>query len=154
MRLQDVMKTRVEKIEAEAPADGAWHLMRLRGIHHLVVTDGPSLVGILSDRDLGGARGAGLRRGKRVRDLMTPDVVDAPPRTTLRQAANRMRGLSIGCLVVREDGDLRGIVTVSDLLEQVGRGAEKPGASAERRGLAHRGMGRKPRGTRKARRRA
>jgi CBS domain-containing protein len=152
MRLQDVMKTKVETIEADAPADGAWHLMRSRGLHHLVVTDGPALVGILSDRDLGGGRGTELRQGKQVRDLMTPDVVDAPPRTTLRQAANRMRGLSIGCLVVREDGELRGIVTVSDLLEQLGRGAEKAGATAERRTLAHRGMGRKPGGTGKARR--
>ena len=60
-----------------------------------------------------------------VADLMTAPAVTVEPTTTVRQAANVMRGRSIGCLVVVESGHAIGIVTVSDLLELVGRGLDR-----------------------------
>ena len=44
----------------------------------------------------------------------------------VRQAANLLRGRTIGCLPVLEDGKLVGILTTTDLLEQIGRGSDRP----------------------------
>jgi acetoin utilization protein AcuB len=144
MRLNEIMATAVDTIDVGAPADSAWQRMRLNRIHHLVVMEAQSVVGVISDRDLGGARGSDMRKGKEVRELMTPSIVAAGPTTTVRQAANLMRGRSIGCLPVIENGSLRGIVTVTDLLELMGRGAERPTARAQRAVLRGRGPRRKP----------
>lgn len=138
MRVQDVMTTAVQTISPSTPAEEAGNLMRAKGIHHLVVCDGPRVVGLLSDRDIGGRHGAPIRENRIVSDLMTERVVTVSPTRTVRQAANLMRGRSIGCLVVVGKGRTLGIVTVADLLELVGRGAERPVATAPRRLLNHR----------------
>jgi acetoin utilization protein AcuB len=129
MRLQDIMTSEVEIIAPHATADEAWTLMQQAGIHHLVVVEEAMPVGVVSDRDLGGPRGAPLRRDRCVEDLMTRTLVTAEPEMTLRRAANLMRGRSIGCLPVVDSGKLRGIVTVSDLLEQLGRHPQAAGPS-------------------------
>lgn len=144
MRLIDIMETAVDTVQAAAPADSAWQRMRLRRIHHLVVMNGRTVAGVISDRDLGGPRGSQLREGRQVRELMTPSVVAAAPATTVRQAANLMRGRSVGCLPIVENGALRGIVTVTDLLELIGKGAERPMATAQRAVMRGRGPRRKP----------
>jgi CBS domain-containing protein len=69
---------------------------------------------------------------------MTAPAVTADPTTTVRQAANIMRGRSIGCLVVVKAGRAVGIVTVSDLLELMGRGVDRPVAETKRWTLRHR----------------
>jgi acetoin utilization protein AcuB len=74
---------------------------------------------------------------------MTSPVVTARPETTLRQAANLLRGRTIGCLPVLEEGRLLGIVTTTDLLELIGRGAERPVAKSRRFILKGRGPRRK-----------
>lgn len=126
MRLQDIMSKEVATTAASESADRAFERMRQRRIHHLAVTDKNEIVGIISDRDLGGPRGTRVREGHTVRDLMTSKPVMVPPDTTIRQAANRMKSRFIGCLLVGEGTRVQGIVTVSDLLELIGRGLEKP----------------------------
>jgi acetoin utilization protein AcuB len=138
MRVQDVMTKNVRTIEPTAPAEKAWNQMRLHRIHHLVVTGASGLVGVLSDRDAGGRRGAAVRTNHTVADLMTGPVVTADPTMTVRQAANVMRGRSVGCLVVVKSGRAVGIVTVSDLLELVGRGLDRGAATSRRWTLKHR----------------
>lgn len=137
MRLQDVMTAKVRTIAPTSSAEEAWNMMRIHGIHHLVVTEEHRPIGILSDRDAGSRRGAAVRANKAVGDLMTAPAVTAAPTMTIRQAANMMRGRSIGCLVVVDSGRPVGIVTVSDLLEVVGRGVDR-GATNARRILNHR----------------
>jgi CBS domain-containing protein len=138
MRVQDVMTEGVRTIAPTAPAEDAWNKMRLHGIHHLVVTKENRIVGVLSDRDAGGRRGAAGRMTKTVGDLMTSPAVTAEPTMTVRQAANLMRGRSIGSLVVARSGRAVGIVTVSDLLELVGRGLDRGASASARRTLSHR----------------
>jgi CBS domain-containing protein len=133
MRLREIMSTDVRTARPNQTADRAWSEMQLRHLRHLVVMDGPQVVGILSERDLGGRHGAVVRRGHTVGDLMTQQVVSAAPQTTLRQASNLMRGRTVGCLPVIDDGRVIGIVTVTDILEQLGRGATRPAVRAERR---------------------
>ena len=138
MRLRDVMTEQVRTIAPTATAEDAWNVMRLHRIHHLVVTENARAVGILSERDTGGRRGAAIRKNYTVADLMTTPVVTATPTMTVRQAANLMRGRSIGCLVVVRAGRPIGIVTVSDLLELMGRGFDRSVAVNARRPLNHR----------------
>jgi acetoin utilization protein AcuB len=143
MRVQDVMTTGVRTIAPTAAAEDAWNIMRLHRIHHLVVTSENRPIGVLSDRDTGGRRGAAVRMNNTVGDLMTAPAVTAEPAMTVRQAANVMRGRSIGCLVVVESDHAIGIVTVSDLLELVGRGLDRGVAASRRWTLKHRAPHRK-----------
>ena len=139
MRLQEIMSKDVLTATANESADAAWERLWRAKIHHLVVMDGKRVVGIISDRDLGGARGQRVRSGCSVSDLMSPSVVTATPTTTLRQAANLMRGRSVGSLPVLDGGRLKGIVTIADLLGQIGSGAEKPVVRGTRWTLGARG---------------
>jgi acetoin utilization protein AcuB len=132
MRLNEVMTTRVETTTSDQSADQAWEQMRFRRIRHLVVMRGNDIVGVLSERDLGGAHGEDVRRGRTVDDLMNDAVVTASPATTVRDAANLLRGHTIGCLPVVDRGKLVGIVTVSDLLDLLGRGSVRPIAESVR----------------------
>jgi acetoin utilization protein AcuB len=134
MRVQDVMTKEVQTIAPTASAVEAWELMRGRRIHHLVVTKGREVIGVLSDRDAGGRAGTAVRRTRTVSELMTRPAVTVGPAATIKKAANVMRGRSIGCLVVVDAGRAVGIVTVSDLLELVGRGMDR-GASTTSRPL-------------------
>lgn len=129
MRVQDVMTRRVETIEDRASAELAYESMKVKGIRHLVVKNGSALVGVLSQRDLGVSEQRDFREKRLVSDLMKAHVVTIGPEASVKQAANLMRGRSIGCLPVVEDGPrsrLVGIVTVSDLLELLGRGVDRP----------------------------
>ena len=143
MRVQDIMTTGVKTITPATAAADAWNTMRINRIHHLVVIKESQVVGVLSDRDAGGRRGAALRTNTAVADLMSAPAVTVEPALTVRQAANLMRGRSIGCLVVVESARVVGIVTVSDLLELLGRGMERGVATSTRWTLKHRAPHRK-----------
>ncbi|HUM12730.1 MAG TPA: CBS domain-containing protein [Myxococcaceae bacterium] len=121
MRLMEIMTTDVRTASATEDAERAFQRMRNGRIRHLVVMDGRRVVGVLSERDVGGPRGSAVRAGKTVGELMSGQAVTASPTTTIRQAANLLRARTIGCLPVLEDGELAGIVTVTDVLELLGR---------------------------------
>jgi len=128
------MSTPVATIAATASVAQARETMKREGIHHLVIGGGRNLAGVVSARDLIGARATDT-----VGDVFTEAVATATPRTTVREAANLLRGRTIGCLPVVDGGRVVGIVTISDLLDLVGKGAERPVARAERASLTKRG---------------
>jgi len=128
MRLQDIMSRDIKTIGPGATITEARAAMRTNRVRHLVVTQGRDVVGIISDRDLGGRATANGKatQGLTVNDLMSQNVVTAAPETTVRQAANLLRGFVISSLVVRDKTGPTGIVTTTDLLDLLGRGAERP----------------------------
>ncbi len=126
MKLRQIMSSPVQTVQFDDTAEHAWHCMQACGIHHLAVLDGHTLVGILSDRDLGGSSGTARRAGKTAGELANPAVVTAEAGSTVRDAANKLRGYAIGCLPILDDGLLVGIVTIADLLELLGRRALRP----------------------------
>lgn len=126
MKISEIMTEPVVSIDADASARSAWMKMQQEQIRHLVVTDNGELVGVISDRDLGGKSGTDVRRGRTVRDLMSTNVATATPEMSLRQAANLMRGRLIGCLPVLDGDELVGIVTATDVLDALGRGTTRP----------------------------
>jgi acetoin utilization protein AcuB len=135
MRLQDIMSTDIKTIEPGAGLEEARDLMRQHRIHHLLVFTGGEVVGIVSDRDL--AQRTEVKGG--VADVMSEDLVTASPQMTVRQAANLMRGRGIGCLAVIEGARPVGILTTTDLLELIGRGADRPIERSTRWTLRRRG---------------
>lgn len=140
MRVQDVMKTRVESIEATAPISAAVEQMRRRRIRHLIVTRDNRVAGVVSDRDVHALSAPDFTR---VEAVMASPAISASSEMTLRKAANLLRGRSIGCLPVMDGGRLVGIVTTSDLLERIGRGVERPVTRGKRWILKDRGPRRK-----------
>jgi acetoin utilization protein AcuB len=141
MRLQEIMKRKVVTLPAEASEDQAVELMRRGRIHHVVVVHGGDVVGVVSARDLNDSANR-FRIERTLGDVMTP-AVTATGHTTVREAANLMRGRSIGCLPIVEDGRLAGIVTVSDLLTLLGKGSERPVNQTKRWIMKGRGPRRK-----------
>lgn len=129
MRLGEIMRTHVETISPGESAEAAVERMRRARIRHLVVQDGQTVVGVVSDRDLapGSARGT-----RTVEDVMTSPALTCGPHTTLREAANLLRGRTIGCLPVIEEGRVAGIITTTDLLELIGSEIERPAAKTRR----------------------
>lgn len=118
MKIADLMSRRVHVAGPDLDAETAWRCMDQLHIRHLVVVDEQEqVIGLLSERDLGGRHGAQVRYQKSVRDLMAPDPVSLDPEADVRQAAELLRGLSIGCFPVIADSALVGIVTTSDLLD-------------------------------------
>ena len=137
MQLLELMTKRVQTVPPSMAASDAWTLMRQKRIHHLAVLDGSMLVGVISGHDLG-SENAGVREGRTVAELMHRAVVTLPPTASTQKAANVMRGRTIGSVIVVEEGRVVGIVTVSDLLEAVGRGGERGVERGKRWTLKHR----------------
>lgn len=125
MRVYEVMSKAVETVKPKVAASEAKTRMRQKKIHHLVVTAGGKVHGIVTDRDLGGPKLPKVLGDRTVEDLMTSPVVTVTTRTPIRRAAALMKGRSLGSLVVTSaNGKLAGIVTVSDLLELLARKPE------------------------------
>ena len=139
MRMAEIMSSPVATVGPDESVGRALERMRIDGIHHLVVVDGKELIGVIGERDLSERQHAGERVGERV----IPPPVVVGPRTTVREAANLLRGRLLGCLPIVENDKLVGVVTISDLLELLGRGAIQPSPTAKRWTLKHRGPRRK-----------
>jgi acetoin utilization protein AcuB len=137
MRIKDVMTTKVEQISPSDTPERAKTLMRVRGVKQLVVVDGGVVKGIVTAHQLA-EQPAGARAT--IGEIMTRHVVSASPELTIRQAANMMRGNTVAALPVLDGDRLVGIVTVSDLLELIGRGAERPVEKGRRAVLKNRGV--------------
>jgi CBS domain-containing protein len=119
------MSKKVETVKPAVLASEAKTRMRRRGIHHLVVTEGAQVQGIVSERDLGGPKLPKVLGKWTVGDLMTDQVVSVTTRTPIRRAASLMKGRSIGSLVVTSaNGKVAGIVTVADLLDLLAKRPE------------------------------
>ena len=140
MRVYEVMSKDVETVKPAVHASEAKTRMRQRKIHHLVVSQGSQLQGIVSDRDLGGPKLPKTLGDWTVGDLMTSPVVTVTTRTPIRRAAALMTGRSIGSLVVTSaNGKVAGIVTVADLLDWIARQPEHVSNRALRKARKERG---------------
>lgn len=108
----------------------ARELLSKHRINQLPVVVNEKLVGIVTDRDIRNAYPSSLRllRGKDIDDfadahtieeVMTYNVIVVNPRTSLREATQRLRRQRLGALPVVENEQLVGIITRSDLLDAV-----------------------------------
>jgi len=119
MKVSEIMRAGVQHVRPGTPLATARDRMRARKIHHLLVLEDGEVRGVLSLRDLTTRGRVGRAPSLVVGDVMTPRVVTVAPETSVRRAANMMRGHAIGCVIVVEDGTPVGIVTLADLLDRV-----------------------------------
>lgn len=128
MEVSALMTPNPFQIAPDASLDEALALMDEHDVRHLVVSDGSSVVGVLSDRDLLQATGwmraaARARRPHdgsepgRVADIAHANPVTISPQDSVVLAAVELSGRAIGCLPVMRDGRLVGILSELDLVE-------------------------------------
>jgi len=116
------MTKRVVVVPPQLALSEAWRLMTAGPIRHLLVVEGESLLGILSDRDV-------LIRahlsddghleipGSQVSKAMTPSPIVCSPDTHVSEIVRTMTEQKIDALPVMAEGErLVGLVTTTDLL--------------------------------------
>ena len=117
MRVSSLMTRSVISLTPGDTVARAKQHFRNNNIHHLLVLDGKSVVGIVTFEQLRGRSDLEV-----VRDFMVKNVVSVDSDTTLRKAASLMIGGHTGCLPVVDNGKLSGIITTTDLRRAVSSG--------------------------------
>lgn len=118
MRVRDAMSSQVLIVGPDHTLRQAAQMMAARGIGSAVVIDPDSEgVGIMTERDVLKAIGAGLDPDvERTSSHITWDVVYAGPQWTLEEAAVAMARGGFRHLVVLEDSDVLGVISVRDIM--------------------------------------
>ena len=116
-RVGEVMSAAIYKTTAKTSLSEAWQAMLDCGTRHLPVVESDNrIIGVISDRDLGGI-GAQIEAFP-VSQVMSNCVVVATEDTSLLDVAAVMINKKIGSVpVVGEDRMLLGVVTRTDILK-------------------------------------
>ena len=134
VRVADWMSKRVLVVETFDSIGIARQLMARHRVNQLPVLENEKLVGLVTDRDIRDAYPTSMliNYGKAidrfaesvtVEEVMSHDVMVVRPETALVTAVGLLRRHRIGSLPVMKNGKLVGIVTRSDILDFVLRGA-------------------------------
>ena len=127
MKVSDLMTTSPITVGPETPVLDARQLMIDKRFRHVLITVGPKLLGIVTDRDIrlnlpSPATSLSvweinyLLARLTVESVMTTSLVTVSPRQDTREAALLMLDHKIGALPVVDGGQLMGIITETDLL--------------------------------------
>ncbi len=99
----------------------AIELMANKEVGALVVTDGDSLVGVLSERDY--ARKVVLQgkssKGTKIKEIMTSRVAYARPEQTVEECMALMTDKRIRHLPVMDGDELLGVISIGDLVKAI-----------------------------------
>ena len=134
------MKKELITIAPDQTLAEAEALMQKNRIRRLLVTKGPTLVGILTGEDIQKSIPAGCDESSRmiaaqgkVAAYMTQNPITADPMDPLEDIALTMRRNKIGAIPVLENGALVAIITESDIFRAMTEilGAGKNGARIE-----------------------
>ncbi|MCY4167447.1 MAG: DUF294 nucleotidyltransferase-like domain-containing protein [Rhodobacter sp.] len=117
MTVAEIMTESPSTCPPEAKAVDAARQMRDGRFSSICVTDASRrLIGIVTLRDLSGrVLAEGLSNDTPVASVMTPDPLTLPPDAIGSDVLNLMMERDIGHIPVTSDGELRGIVTQTDL---------------------------------------
>lgn len=111
MLVRDRMSRRIVAVRLKDPLERARQLMARHGFRHLPVLRGGRLVGVISDRDLQGAR-----EGTVVQDAMALNPISIAPDAPVDEAARVMDAHKISGLPVVENSRVVGILTTTGIL--------------------------------------
>ena len=126
LRIADVMTAPVISLPMEGLRDifAALFLFRRYSIRHLPIVDrDDNLVGLVSSEGLRNVlRPTNLLKQRRVADIMTSDVIYAPPTSSVLVLAQMMAQHRVSCIVIADDRDVPdlnpvGIVTERDIVQ-------------------------------------
>jgi CBS domain-containing protein len=118
MQVRDGMSTEVLTVGPDHTLRAASRAMASRRVGSAVVNDPDGEgIGIITERDVLASIGAGEDPDtEHVRDHVTTDLIYAAPSWTLEQAADAMMRGSFRHLVVLDNGEVAGILSVRDIV--------------------------------------
>jgi CBS domain-containing protein len=120
--VREVMTTKVVTLPPDTTLAEAARTMREQDIGDIVVADGASPVGLVTDRDIV-VRAVAEQRDPAVTtigEILTADLVTVRPDDTVQSAALLMRDNAVRrVLVCDTDQSLVGIVSIGDLAEEI-----------------------------------
>jgi CBS domain-containing protein len=116
-QLRDIMTTQVLTTSAERPVAEVTAMMVKARVGSAMVLRGPWLAGILTERDVlrAAASHSDLTKS-RVSEWMTKDPITATPDTTTEEAADVMLANGFRHLPILEGRELKGVVSIRDVL--------------------------------------
>ncbi len=121
MRIQDILDSKGDHVVTTSPNGNVTDAMEVLNEHNIgavVVVEGDSIRGILSERDVLrlGARGPELLSTTTILETMTRDVIVGLPEDEIHEAMGVMTQNRIRHLPIVSDGQLVGIVSIGDLV--------------------------------------
>ncbi|MCR9161365.1 MAG: CBS domain-containing protein [Nannocystaceae bacterium] len=118
--ISDFMTPVVCCADVELTLADARDRMTANKIRHLLITRGPMVVGVLSQRDIDVAdASAGKREALTIADAMHTDVFTCNDGAPLGDVVAAMESRKIGCTIVRDGSRAVGIFTTTDALRAV-----------------------------------
>lgn len=125
MLVRHFMSRHVTVLSAETSCREAWLLFRKQKLRRAPVVRNGQVLGMLTDRDLmqvlpwtpsqADTASDGRNQERPVVELLAKTLISVTPQDHLEVAAERMLHHKIGGLPVLQDGELKGIITESDL---------------------------------------
>lgn len=116
MFLKEIMQKRVVTLSPDATVREAAKKMKDYRVGYLMVTNGESLKGCVTDRDIVLWLAGGKNPDEvRIESIMQSSVVTADPETDVYEASKIMSRKKIRRLPIVEDGKLCGLVSISDI---------------------------------------
>ncbi len=127
MLVRDIMTTDFITLREDEALLDATLIFARASFRHIPILNGTRLVGIVTERDLKHytpsiLSGIPPEEYNRLMEttplskIMTRDPLTIEPSKTVYEAAQMLFDRRIGCLPVVEDGELRGIITTTDML--------------------------------------
>ena len=123
MHVADIIKVKGSNVvttAADETVAATARLLNVKRIGAIVVCDAHGkVIGVISERDIiGGIAIDGQRAlDMRVRDLMTSKVISCKPTDTISEVMKVMTERRFRHLPVIEDGELRGIISIGDVVK-------------------------------------
>jgi CBS domain-containing protein len=127
-RVKDVMTAGPVVLDKDAPLVEAARLMRDQGIGDVIVVEGESAEGIVTDRDIvirGVAEGADPST-TRLGQVISSELVAVAPDDPVERAIELMRERAVRRLPVVEGGKPVGVVSIGDLAVERGPDSSLP----------------------------
>ncbi len=123
-RVRDILAVKGRDVWSIGPHASVYDAMKLmadKGIGALLVMEGAKLVGIISERDY--ARKVILQgrssRTTSVQEIMTTRVAYAEPEQNIEECMALMTEIRIRHLPVIEAGEVRGVISIGDLVKSI-----------------------------------
>ena len=120
--VKDLMSKNVVTIDVNKTVAEAAALMSEKDIGDLIVMDGDTPVGIVTERDfVRRVLAEGKSRQSKVSEVMTSPLKVIDPEAPIKEAARRMVNKRIRRLPVIKDNKLVGIITAADFARHLGK---------------------------------
>lgn len=126
MKVSEVMTAQVETVSPEDTVQEAAFKMKDLDVGPMPVVDGGRVVGMITDRDIvvrSTAAGEDPRQRK-VRDVMSPEVISCQPDDDVQRVSDLMRDKQVRRVLVVDGSRLVGIVSLGDLAVDANRQAK------------------------------